>query len=311
MRAMTTANPKRIGIIGGSGVGAALRNAMHPGDLEFHEIATPFGPTSAPILTGTYEGTPIAILERHGAGHVLNPAFVPYRANIFAMKTLECSHIVASGACGSLSDQFAPGHLVMCDQLIDRTEGRERSFYDSAAVHVEFAEPFCPVTRQWLFDAAARTGLDDVHERGTYICIQGPSFSTRAESKMYRLWGADVVGMTAMPEARLAREAELAYALVALPTDYDCWRPRPESADQASLLDEIRGNLERAVEASITLIKAALTDTSTLASAPSPAHDALELAIWSDRSAIDPEYVDRLRALWGRHWSPDMVGRIV
>jgi len=308
---MTTTHLTRIGIIGGSGVGAALRNGMHPDALELHDVETPFGSPSGPVLTGTYHGTPVAILERHGLGHVLNPARVPYRANVFALKAVGCSHVIASGATGSLSDQFVPGHLVVCDQVIDRTEGRERTFYDKAAVHVEFADPFCPVMRRWLLDAAGRAGIEGVHERGTYMCMSGPSFSTRAESKLYRLWGADVVGMTALPEARLAREAEMAYALVALPTDYDCWRPRPAGADHASLLHEIRENLEHAVEASLVLLKAALQNTAVLQGEPSPAHDALALAIWSDKSAIDPMEVDRLRVLWGRHWSPDMVGRIV
>ena len=295
----------RIGIIGGTGLGDVLLKGMDPQDTKTHEIDTPFGAPSAPIVTGRFAGAPIAILPRHGAGHVINPAAVPGRANIYALKTLGCTHIVASGATGSLREDIAPGDLVICDQLIDRTEGRPRTFYDRAAVHVEFADPFCPVMRTWLLAAAETVDGTRIHRAGTYLCMEGPAFSTRAEALMHRQWGADVVGMTALPEARLAREAEIAYALIALPTDYDCWRPRPrKGGDQTkgeSLLEEIIGNLTRATEASIALIRAALADISMLREHPSPAHDALRLAIWSDKSAIDPAEIDRLRVLW-RRW---------
>jgi 5'-methylthioadenosine phosphorylase len=296
----------RIGIIGGTGLGDVLLKGMDPRDTEAHEIDTPFGAPSAPIVTGRFADAPVAILSRHGAGHVINPAAVPGRANIYALKTLGCTHIVASGATGSLREDIAPGDLVICDQLIDRTEGRVRTFYERAAVHVEFADPFCPVMRRWLLAASETIDGTRVHRAGTYLCMEGPSFSTRAEALMHRQWGADVVGMTALPEARLAREAEIAYALIALPTDYDCWRPRPhprKGGDETtgeSLLEEIIGNLNRAADASIALIRAALNDISILRQRPSPAHDALKLAIWSDKRAIDPAEIDRLRVLWGR-----------
>ncbi len=292
----------RIGIIGGTGLGDRLLEGVDPGGTESKVLKTPFGATSGPIVTGTRGDAPIALLSRHGEGHVLSPSRVPSRANIFALKSLGCTHIVAFGACGSLRDQIAPGDLVVCDQFIDRTLGRPRTFYERAAVHVEFAEPFCPVTRRWLLDAVS--ALDDVtvHRTGCYVCMEGPAFSTRAESHMHRLWGADVVGMTALPEARLAREAEMAYALVALPTDYDCWRPREGNLDQDSLLGEIMGNLEAATEASIALLTAALGDIGPLRDEASPAHDALRLAIWSDKTGIDPAEIDRLRPLWGRYF---------
>jgi 5'-methylthioadenosine phosphorylase len=292
----------RIGIIGGSGLGETLLAGIATEDHQEHDLDTPFGRPSAPIVTGTYEGVPIALLQRHGPGHLLRPSAVPFRANIYALKALGCTHLVASGATGSLREDIAPGDLVICDQLIDRTTARPRTFFERAAVHVEFADPFCPVMRRWLLDAAAGLGGPSVHDGGTYVCIEGPSFSTRAESHLHRHWGADLVGMTALPEARLAREAEMAYALVALPTDYDGWRPRATDRDQASLLDEIIANLQAATAASIRLIAAALSDVARLRSAPSPAHDALRLAIWSEKDAIDPSEVERLAVLWGRHF---------
>ncbi|NNF43062.1 MAG: S-methyl-5'-thioadenosine phosphorylase, partial [Phycisphaerales bacterium] len=283
--------PLTLGIIGGSGVGDALRAGMPADGLESRTIDTPFGRPSGPITTGTYEGTPIAMLSRHGEGHVLNPAAVPSRANVYALKALGCTHVVATGATGSLREAIAPGDLVVCDQLLDRTDGRPRTFYEGAAVHVEFAEPFCPVMRRWLLDAARGLDAVRVHDAGTYVCMEGPSFSTRAESNMHRQWGADVVGMTALPEARLAREAEMAYALIALPTDYDCWREREPGTTSQSLLEEIIGNLHRATEASIALIRAALGDTGSLRRTPSPAHEALALAIWTPKDRIPPDEV--------------------
>ena len=291
----------RIGIIGGSGLEARLFNDLALIDTERHELDTPFGRPSSTIITGTVRGVPIALLSRHGDGHILNPAAVPYRANVFALKTLGCTHIVAFGATGSLREEIGLGDLVICDQLIDRTDGRTRTFYEQCAVHVEFAEPFCPVMRGWLHGAAESLDGVGVHDKGCYVCMEGPAFSTRAESNMHRQLGADVVGMTAQPEARLAREAEMAYAMVALPTDYDCWRPRPEG-DPDSVLAEIIGNLDRATDASIRLLEAALGDVETLTSTPSPAHDALARSIWTDKARIDPGEVKRLWPLWGRYF---------
>lgn len=294
----------RVGIIGGTGLGDVLLAEMDPSGIEARTVETPFGPPSGPVTLGRFGEVPLALLSRHGAGHLLNPSTIPYRANIYALRSVGCTHVIASGATGSLREDVHPGQLVLCDQLIDRTDGRPRTFYERAAVHVEFSTPFCPIMRRWLTEAAAAVRGTTVHTAGTYVCMEGPSFSTRAESEMHRSWGADVVGMTALPEARLAREAELAYALVALPTDYDCWRPRDPGVSEQSLLSEIMGNLETATAASISLIRAALADVSPLLAEPSPAHDALQLAIWSDRSAIDPDEVRRLAVLWGRHFEP-------
>ena len=294
-------NELRIGVIGGTGLDEALAGEQGETIL----VDTPFGKPSGPIVLTRWQDTDIAILQRHGPGHTLNPSEVPYRANIYALKKLAVTHIVASGATGSLKENIHPGDLVIPDQVIDKTHKRDSTFYDDAAVHVVFADPFCPVMRQWLIDAAARLeGKVTVHETGTYVCMEGPAFSTKAESHMHRAWGGDLIGMTCMPEAKLAREAEIAYALVALPTDYDCWKPHDATIGEQDLLTEIIGNLNKASAAGIGLVKAALSDVSQLRSTPSPAHDALKLAIWSDKAKIDPDAIHRLDVLWGRHFLP-------
>jgi 5'-methylthioadenosine phosphorylase len=291
----------RIGIIGGTGVGQALIESIEPTVFDEVDIDTPFGKTSAPIRVGHIKDVDVAILPRHGRGHLLNPAAVPYRANLFAMKKLQVTHIVATGAAGSLREEIRPGDLVICDQLIDKTDGRPRTFYENAAVHVEMAEPFCPVLREWL-NGAASDMETPVHNGGTYLCMEGPGFSTVAESEMHRGWGADLVGMTSCPEARLAREAEIAYAALVLVTDYDCWRQREIDRTGSELLQEIMDNMESATTAAISLVRRALADVGTLEQRRSPAHDALKLAIWSDKSRISDYEVSRLHPLWGRHF---------
>ncbi|MFW6039293.1 MAG: S-methyl-5'-thioadenosine phosphorylase, partial [bacterium] len=275
--------PIKIGLIGGTGLGEALGAERG----EMHDLDTPFGKPSAPIIETEWEGTPLLILKRHGEGHVFNPTNVPYRANLYALKALGVTHIVASGATGSLQEDIAPGDLVLVDQVIDKTFRRANTFFDHGAVHIEFSEPFCPVMRDWLLGAAKHFDGVTVHRAGTYVCMEGPAFSTKAESHMHRQWGGDLIGMTVMPEAKLAREAEIAYALIAMPTDYDCWRPHDPDTPVTALLEEIKGNLERATQNNIQLIKRALRDTSKLAQQPSPAHDALKLGIWSDKSKLD------------------------
>lgn len=289
----------KIGIIGGTGLGEAL--GAESG--QWHQIETPFGRPSAPILQTQLQGQSVVVLQRHGAGHMLSPSQVPYRANIFALKSLGVTHILASGATGSLRQHYAPGDLVIVDQLIDKTHCRVSTFYKCAAVHVEFADPFCPVMRQWLLDAATRMEDFRVHDGGTYVCMEGPAFSTRAESQLHRSWGGDLIGMTAMPEAKLAREAEMAYALIAMPTDYDCWKSHNPGTDRQALLEEIMTNLERATRGNIGLMKAAIEDLSMLEHHRSPAHTALDLAIWSAKSSIDRAEVERLAILWGRHFA--------
>lgn len=303
----------RIAIIGGSGLEDRLSASGLLQSPETIEVQTPFGPPSAPIDLSTLAGTdvPLAILKRHGDGHTIPPHRVPYRANIYALKTLGVTHIVATGAVGSLREEIRPGGVLLVDQFIDRTSGSgtraaDRSFFDSAAVHIEFADPVCPVMRTWLQTAAPRVNESgiEVYPDGTYVCIDGPSFSTRAESEMHRALGADVVGMTALPEARLAREAEIAYALIALPTDYDCWKQKKPTPGQPheSLLMEIIGNLHKSADAATRLIEFALRDVSMLAEHPSPAHNALTLGIWTSKDLIHKTEVERLRPIWGRHF---------
>ncbi|WP_373506740.1 MTAP family purine nucleoside phosphorylase [Thiocapsa sp.] len=308
----------RIAIIGGSGLEDRLSGSGLLESPEAVEVQTPFGSTSAPIVVGNLTGTDVqlAVLKRHGTGHTIPPHRVPYRANLYALKTLGVTHIVATGAVGSLREEIRPGGVLLVDQFIDRTSGRgtavaagrgtERTFFDAAAVHVEFADPCCPVMRDWLQSAAPRVNEKgiEVYPDGTYICIDGPTFSTRAESEMHRAFGADVVGMTALPEARLAREAEIAYALIALPTDYDCWKARASKPGQPpeSLLLEIIGNLLKSADAAAQLIEAALRDVSMLRDHPSPAHDALKLGIWTKKELIPAVEVERLRPIWGRYF---------
>ena len=293
-------HPIKIGIIGGTG----LEEALGAEAGQTHEIDTPFGKPSAPIKVTEWNGIEIAILRRHGEGHVYNPGSVPYRANIYALKSLGVTHILASGATGSLQEHMVPGHLVIADQVIDKTWKRPNTFYETVAGHVEFSEPFCPVMRRWLLEAASALGEEqtEVHDGGTYVCMEGPQFSTRAESHMHRQWGGDLIGMTVMPEAKLAREAEIAYALIAMPTDYDCWRPADPNVDQHQLLEEIIGNLKHAANNNITLMKAALKDISQLQAHRSPAHDALALGIWTDKAKIPASEVERLSVLWGRYF---------
>jgi 5'-methylthioadenosine phosphorylase len=279
---------KRVGIIGGSGLGEALGREM---DGQVHDVETPFGAPSAGIVTGELEGVPIAFLARHGAGHILNPSSVPYQANIYALKELGVTHIIASGAVGSLVEEIAPRDLVIPDQVIDKTFKRANSFFDGLlAVHVDFAYPFTEELRQLLLSVANEVATT-VHASGTYVCMEGPQFSTRAESLLHRQWGGHLIGMTAMPEAKLAREAEICYALVCLPSDYDCWKPHDGHADKHALMAEIIENLEAATQNAIALIKAAVKKISSLLETPHEHHNALEMGIWSDKSLItDPTY---------------------
>ena len=289
----------KLALIGGSG----LADALDAADADAHDLDTPFGKPSAPVLETTLDGLPVLLLKRHGEGHVHNPAAVPYRANIFALKQLGATHVIASGACGSLREEFAPRDLVIPDSTLDRTTSRPRTFYEKAAVHVEFADPFCPVLRRLLLDAA---GEAKVHDGGTYVCMEGPAFSTRAESHAHRLLGGGVVGMTLLPEARLAKEAELPYAAVCLVTDYDCWKERDPTAghDPFALLTEIVGHLKAASDNAMALIRRAATLANDRREelASCPAREALTLGIWTKKDAIDRAEVERLRPLWGRHF---------
>jgi 5'-methylthioadenosine phosphorylase len=290
-----------IGIIGGTGLGESL-GALGAG--QSHTIDTPFGPTSGPIVTAQIAGVSCALLSRHGDGHVLAPSSVPFRANIFALKQLGVTHILASAAVGSLREQIAPRDLVLPDQVIDKTFCRPNSFFDGMAAHVEMATPFCPTLRSLL--SRVGEGLPvKVHSRGTYVCMEGPQFSTRAESEMHRAWGGDLIGMTLMPEAKLAREAEICYAAVALATDYDCWRKRADdhsdNEDKLRLLEEIIGNVKAATQNALALIAHAIPQVAARAQEPCDCQSALKLGIWSDHRYITPETRARLEPIIGKY----------
>ena len=289
-----------IGIIGGTGLGEAL-GTLGTGRLE--RVDTPFGRPSAPVTVANLGGVDVALLSRHGAGHLLNPSAVPYRANIFALKQLGVTHILASGAVGSLHERYAPRHLVLPDQVIDKTFRRPGTFFEELAAHVEFATPFCPRLRGLLSSLPPPEG-SCVHGHGTYVCMEGPQFSTRAESEMHRSWGGHLIGMTLMPEAKLAREAEICYAAVALITDYDCWRPHAGELDRLKLLEEIMGNVKVATAHALDLIRRAIPGVAALANQPCACASALELGLWSDRARIPHDVCVRLEPLLGKYVAP-------
>jgi 5'-methylthioadenosine phosphorylase len=285
-----------IGMIGGTGLGDALAELI--GDGEFCDIETPFGRPSTSIMLGKLGENRIAFLNRHGKGHKLSPSDVPFAANIFALKKLGVHTLIGSGAVGSLRKQIGPGDLVIVDQFIDKTFKRQSSFFaDFAAVHCEMAEPVCGRLRKVLCDTAEKIDVK-THSKGTYVCMEGPQFSTRAESLMHRAWGGDLIGMTAMPEAKLAREAQICYALIALPSDYDCWRPHGADKDKQTLLKEITANLQTATNNCMELIKAVLANASGLVCEDCHCRKSLDLAVWTDQSQIDPADKEKLKALF-------------
>jgi 5'-methylthioadenosine phosphorylase len=286
-----------VGVIGGTGLGEALGGL---GAGEVRTVETPFGAPSGPVTVTEVGGVPVALLSRHGEGHLLHPSRVPYRANIFALKSLGVTHILASGAVGSLREELQPRQLVLPDQIIDKTFRRAGTFFDDFAVHVEFASPFCAALRTALSKAGA--GLPTrVHQGGTYVCMEGPQFSTRAESELHRAWGGSLIGMTAMPEAKLAREAEICYALVALPTDYDCWRPHPANVDQHKLIEEILGNVKVATQNALELIRRTIPGLAAQPEKACACQSALALGIWSDKARIPADVRERLEVLVGKY----------
>ncbi|MCK4342981.1 MAG: S-methyl-5'-thioadenosine phosphorylase [Phycisphaerae bacterium] len=288
-----------IGIIGGTGLAEALFGKAAG---KVHDLDTPFGRPSSPIRVAEWEGLEVALLARHGEGHVYNPSQVPYRANIYALKSLGVTHVLASGAVGSLQEHIKPRDLVIVDQIIDRTYRRTPTFFDEGlAVHVELAEPFCPCMRNLLLSVTDQVAAT-VHPNGTYVCMEGPAFSTIAESTMHRGWAADLIGMTAVPEAKLAREAELAYGLVALVTDFDCWKPHQPGKDRQELLEEIISNLEAATANAVRFMRAAIAAFAANPPGPCPIHTGLDLALWTDRTKISPEVVQRYGVLLERYF---------
>jgi len=285
-----------IAIIGGTGLGDAL--AEHLEDGEFRDIETPFGKPSMGIFVGKLGKRQIAFLNRHGKGHKLSPDEVPYAANIFALKKVGVHTVIGSGAVGSLREEIAPGNLVIVDQFIDKTFRRTSSFFAGyGAVHCEMSEPTCGRLRKLLIDTAK--GIDiKTHPEGTYVCMEGPQFSTRAESLMHRSWGGDLIGMTAMPEAKLAREAQMCYALIALASDYDCWRPHKGGGDKQTLLKEIIANLQTATKNCMELIMAVLGSDVELVCEDCVCRKSLDLAVWTEPAQIDATDKKKFKVLF-------------
>ena len=280
-----------IGILGGSGLYAmeALDEA------QWIEVDTPWGPPSDALLTGRLHGVKFVFLPRHGRGHRIPPSRVDSRANIDALKRAGCTDVVAISAVGSLREELAPGRFVLVDQFVDRTFARESSFFGPGLVaHVSMAEPVCPRLSDLLAAAAEAAGAD-VARGGTYLAMEGPQFSTRAESELYRSWGCDLIGMTAMPEAKLAREAELPYALVGMVTDYDCWRRGEEAVEVAAIVARLTANAATAramVEAFARSLPARRE--------PSPIDTALDSAVITAPDSRDPAMLARLDAICSR-----------
>ncbi|MFT4150406.1 MAG: S-methyl-5'-thioadenosine phosphorylase, partial [Paracoccaceae bacterium] len=276
-----------IGVIGGSG----LYRIEGLEGASWVKVGSPFGKPSDDVLLGRIGGVPMAFLPRHGRGHVHTPTSVPYRANIDALKRLGVTDVIAVSAVGSLREDYRPGDFVIVDQYIDRTFAREKSFFGPGCVaHVGFAHPTCPRLGAACAKAAAEAGAT-VHRDGTYLAIEGPQFSTLAESRLYRQWGTDVIGMTGMPEAKLAREAELCYASVAMVTDFDCWHPDHDAVDVAQVIATLTANAGRARD-----MVAALPGLLGAERAPCPhgCDRALDMAIMTAPDHRDQELVARL-----------------
>jgi 5'-methylthioadenosine phosphorylase len=280
-----------IGIIGGSGL-YAIDELEQP---EWLAIDSPFGAPSDALLTGRIGHVRFVFLPRHGRGHVLSPTHVNYRANIDALKRAGCTDVLAISSVGSLREELAPGRFVLPDQFIDRTVAREKSFFGAGVVaHVSMAEPTCPRLAGLAGDAARSAGAQ-VSEGGTYLAMEGPQFSTKAESALYRQWGCDIIGMTAMPEAKLAREAELPYALVGMVTDYDCWREETAHVEVSQVIAQLGANAGLARKLVVELARLLPRDRS-----PSPIDTVLDHALLSDPAKAGPEAMNRLQAICGR-----------
>ncbi len=281
----------RIGVIGGTG----LYDIEGLADVKEIYPDTPFGKPSDAIIVGKLGGVGIAFLPRHGKGHRISPSEVPSRANIYALKSLGVEFIISSNSCGSFKEELEPGHLLIPDQVIDRTRGRISTFFSGGIVtHIAFAEPFCPVLSDIVYQAAKESGAT-VHKGGTFIAMEGPAFSTRAESRLYKAWGADVLGMTVLPEAKLAREAEICYASIACITDYDSWHEAKEAVTVEAILTTMRNNIDLAKK------------TIKLAAGRVPAKrecgcaNSLEGAITTDIAAIPADLKKKLDLLIGKY----------
>lgn len=280
-----------VGVIGGSGLYEmeGLKNVKEV------KVKTPFGNPSDAYIVGKLGDVKMVFLPRHGRGHRLLPSELNYRANIYGMKKLGVEWIISVSAVGSMREDIQPGHIVVVDQFFDRTKGRVSTFFGNGIVgHVEFADPVCSNLSNVLYDAGQRTGAT-IHKGGTYICIEGPQFSTRAESKIYRKWGVDVIGMTNIPEAKLAREAEICYATLALSTDYDCWHETEESVTVEMILDTLKKNVATAK----TIIKEAVPKI--LSHRDCKCATAMKYAVVTDKKKIPVKAKKDLKIILGKY----------
>ena len=282
-----------LGIVGGSGFYSlpGIANAR------WEKIKSPWGDPSDDILFADLDGLPLRFLPRHGRGHKISPSEINYRANIDAMKRAGVTDLVSISACGSLKKKYVPGHFVIVDQFIDRTFAREKTFFGTGCVaHVSVADPVSPLLAKAVMQAAKIENLD-YHEGGTYLAMEGPQFSTRAESELYRSWGCDVIGMTNMPEAKLAREAEICYASVAMVTDYDCWHEDHAQVDVAAIIEVMKGNTDKAQRLVQRLAKDFPREH---LSCPIGSDRALDVALITAPEARDPALLKKLDAVAGR-----------
>lgn len=280
-----------IGIIGGSG----LYQMEALTDIEEIQLDTPFGPPSDAIILGTLAGVRVAFLARHGRGHRLTPSELPFQANIYAMKALGVKYLISASAVGSLKAELKPLDMVVPHQFIDRTKNRPSTFFGEGIVaHVAFGDPVCLALAGVLAEAVASLDMPgvDLHTGGTYVCMEGPAFSTKAESNLYRSWGADIIGMTNLPEAKLAREAEIAYATLALVTDYDCWHPDHDSVTVEMVVGNLHKNAANAQRVIQTVV-AKLAENPP----PSVAHSALKYAIITAMDQAPPATLEKLALL--------------
>lgn len=281
----------KIGVIGGTG----LYDIEGLTDIEEVSLDTPFGKPSDTIVIGTLEGKRVAFLPRHGRGHRISPTEIPVRANIYALKSLGVEHIIAINSVGSFSAKVKPGDLLIPDQLIDRTSHRVSTFFEGGIVaHIQLAEPFCPNLRRVVYEAAQKAGAS-VHDGGTYVVMEGPAFSTKAESLLHKSWGASVIGMTALPEAKLAREAEICYAVIACSTDYDAWHETEEAVSVEAILKILRGNIGMSKQ----IVRLAVAAIPGQRGCPCPV--ALENAIVTAPDAIPPQQKNKLKLLLGKY----------
>lgn len=286
----------RIGVIGGSG----LYNMQELTDLKSYDIDTPFGKPSAPIVVGTLRGQRVAFIPRHGQGHRYSPTEAPYRANIFALKQMGVTHLISVSACGSLREQYAPGHMVIPNQLFDLTKDRNRSFFgDGLVAHVSVAHPFATKLSTLLYEAVRAAG-GAATATGNFITIEGPRFSTRGESLVFRQWGMDIIGMTTSPEAYLAREAEIHYAVIGHVTDYDSWHEDEEPVTVDMVIATMKKSISIAQQAVAITVERLAADFD--AYSEDTITNALATAFITDRAAVSPETLERLAPLVSKYF---------